>query len=359
MQIGEMAMEHRVVMAPLTRLRADASGVMLPIAEEYYTQRSSVPGTLIISEACIIAPAHGGSAHMPGIWSNAQIESWKKITKAVHARGCRMICQLIALGRAAKVELLEKDGYKLLGPSPIPMNADRRAPNEMTEEEIAVVVQDYEQAAKNAIVAGFDGIEIHGANGYLADQFLQDGSNQRTDNWGGSVENRSRFPVTVATAVANAVGANRVGFRVSPWSNFQSMRMADPVTQFSHLASQLKELNLAYLHAIESRVNNWEDVEKVEGIDFLLEIWGKEAPVLVAGGFNPETAQRAVDEEYKNYNVAVVFGRHFLANPDLPFRLKEGLPLNKYSRETFYTPMITAGYIDYPFSPQFVQSTNI
>ncbi|KAF6828474.1 NADH:flavin oxidoreductase NADH oxidase [Colletotrichum musicola] len=358
LRVGKAQLSHRVVMAPLTRFRFNPDHTPLDIALDYYVQRAAVPGTLIIAEAVLISEAHGGFPNAPGIWTEAQIAGWRKITDAVHAAGSSIYCQLIAPGRAAVVPVLEKEGgHPLLSSSAVPISDDSPVPREMTADEIAQAVCDFAQAGKNAIAAGFDGVEVHGANGYLVDQFLQDNCNKRTDAWGGSVENRSRFAVDVAAALVDAIGADRVGFRISPYSNFQSMRMADPVPQFSDLARKLRDLGLAYLHIIESRVNNWEDVEKVEGIEFLLEIWNNVSPVLVAGGFTPELAQRAVDEEYAKWDVAVVFGRHFLANPDLPFRIKHGLPLNKYDRATFYTPSIPQGYIDYPFHPDFKKGT--
>ncbi|KAK6215135.1 nadh:flavin oxidoreductase nadh oxidase [Colletotrichum tabaci] len=354
LKVGQAQLSHRVVMAPLTRFRFDGDHVPLDIALEYYTQRAAVPGTLIIAEAVLISPAHGGFPNAPAIWDERHVAGWRKITDAVHAKGSSIFCQLIAPGRAAAVSVLEKEGgHPLLSSSAVALSPEAAVPREMTAEDIAAAVRDFAQAGKNAIAAGFDGVEVHGANGYLVDQFLQDTCNKRTDQWGGSVENRARFGVDVAAALVDAVGADRVGFRISPYSNFQGMRMEDPVPQFSALARRLRELGLAYLHVIESRVNNWEDIEKVEGIEFLLEIWDNVSPVLVAGGFTPELAQKAVDEEYAKWDVAVVFGRHFLANPDLPFRIKHGLPLNKYDRNTFYTPSIPQGYIDYPFHPDF------
>ncbi|KAK1997143.1 NADH:flavin oxidoreductase/NADH oxidase [Colletotrichum falcatum] len=354
LKVGQAQLSHRVVMAPLTRFRFEPDHTPLDIALEYYTQRASVPGTLIIAEAVLISPAHGGFPNAPGIWDERQIAGWRRITDAVHAKGCGIFCQLVAPGRAAAVSVLEKEGgHPLLSSSAVPIGPESPVPREMTAEEIAAAVRDFAQAGRNAVAAGFDGVEVHGANGYLVDQFLQDNCNRRADRWGGSVENRARFPVDVAAALADAVGPDRVGFRISPWSNFQGMRMGDPVPQFSFLAQKLKELGLAYLHVVESRVNNWQDVEKVEGIDFILEIWDNASPVLVAGGFTPELARKAVDDEYAKWDVAVVFGRHFLANPDLPFRIKHSLPLNKYDRQTFYTPHVPQGYIDYPFHPDF------
>ncbi|PNP49020.1 hypothetical protein THARTR1_10231 [Trichoderma harzianum] len=227
-------------------------------------------------------------------------------------------------------------------------------PQEMTHEQIASCISDFTQAAKNAIRAGFDGIEIHGANGYLIDQFLQDNCNKRSDLWGGSIENRARFALEITSAIVEAIGAERVGFRMSPFSQFQGMRMGDPIPQFSFITERLRPNQLAYLHIIESRVNNNVDIECTDSIKFLLDIWRNTSPIFVAGGYTPENARQAVDAEYRDYDVAVVFGRHFLANPDLPYRIKEGEPLNKYDRASFYTPLLPEGYIDYPFSPGFV-----
>ncbi|KAL4877953.1 hypothetical protein BJY04DRAFT_230229 [Aspergillus karnatakaensis] len=360
LRIGTVELQHRVVMAPLTRLRADADHVQLPLATTYYEQRASVPGTLIIAEATQISTAHGGVPHGPGIWSEAQIQSWKNITDAVHAKGSYIFCQLFAAGRAADPATLQKEGGNdLLAPSAIPMDpaSTTNVPREMTEEEIQQAIRDFATAGKKAIAAGFDGVEVHGANGYLVDEFLQDVTNQRSDRWGGSVENRARFPLELTKALVEAVGAERVAFRVSPWNTWQGMRMADPVPQFTYLVEQLKQLKLAYLHVIESRVINNVDTEKSEGIEFVLDIWGKTSPVLVAGGYNPTNAAAAF-EDYKNSEVAVVFGRHFLANPDLPYRIQNGIALNKYNREAFYTPMGEEGYADYPFSPEFLGVQN-
>jgi 2,4-dienoyl-CoA reductase-like NADH-dependent reductase (Old Yellow Enzyme family) len=360
LRIGNVPLQHRVVMAPLTRLRADANHVQLPITPNYYEQRASVPGTLLIAEAVQISAAHGGCPHLPGIYTEEQIQAWKKITDVVHAKGSYIFAQLFAPGRAADPETLQREGgYDFVAPSAVPMDpaSSTNVPKEMSEEQIQGAIEDFATAAKNAIKAGFDGVEVHGANGYLVDQFLQDVTNRRSDQWGGDVPNRARFAVEVARALVDAVGADRVGFRVSPWNTWQGMRMVDPVPQFTYLVEQLKELKLAYLHVIESRVINNVDTEKTEGIEFLLDIWGKTSPVLVAGGYNAENAEAAF-EEYKNNDIAVVFGRHFLANPDLPLRIQKGLPLNKYDRSTFYAAMSEEGYANYPFSPEFLELKN-
>ncbi|RAH67295.1 alkene reductase [Aspergillus aculeatinus CBS 121060] len=356
LQIGNLHLEHRVIMAPLTRLRADAEHVPLPIAKTYYEQRASVPGTLLIAEATQISASEGGIPHGPGIWSEPQIQRWKEITDAVHEKGSFIYCQLIALGRAADPAVLRAGGeYELHAPSAIPMDPEMPVPKELKEEEIQSIIDDFATAAKNAIRAGFDGVEIHGANGYLVDQFLQDVSNQRVDRWGGSVANRARFALEVAKAVVDAIGADRVGFRLSPWNTWQSMKMADPTPQFAYCVEQLRQLNLAYLHLIESRVINNVDCEQGESNKFFLDIWGKTSPVLVAGGYTPKNVEAALQGDYRDYNVAIVFGRHFLANPDLPFRIRHGLALNPYHRDSFYTPIQEKGYIDYPFSTEFAK----
>lgn len=326
------------------------------MAVEYYTQRCSTPGTLIIAEASMISPENGGVPNMPGIYTQSQIEAWKAVTDAVHAKDCSIFCQLIAVGRASSPAQLQREGgNRLVSASALPIDASSAIPSEMSEEEIQLAISQFGQASRNAIIAGFDGIEIHGANGYLVDCFTQDVSNKRTDRWGGSIENRSQFPVEVAKSAVEAIGAARVGFRISPWSLFQGMKMDDPVPQFVHLVNQLRSLDIAYLHIIESRVTNSFDVEKTQGIEPFLQAWGKEKPVLLAGGFNSTNAIEAVDHEYQDYNAAVVFGRYFISTPDLPFRMKHGLPLNDYDRSTFYAVKQKEGYLDYPLSKQFLE----
>ncbi|KAJ2982505.1 hypothetical protein NQ176_g1337 [Zarea fungicola] len=326
------------------------------MAMEYYQQRASVAGTLLITEATIISPRAGGVANMPGIYSEDQIKAWRSITDAVHEKGSFIVCQLIALGRAADPTILKQDGYRHIGPSAVPIK-DRPVPEEMTEAEIGYIINDFATAAQNAITAGFDAVEVHGANGYLVDQFFHDTSNLRSDNWGGSVTGRARFGLEVVKSIIHAIGAAKVGFRISPWNIWQSMEMDDPNPQFEYFVHQLSKLGIAYLHVIESRVLSNFDCEERGSILPFLETWAKTnpSPVLVAGGFNPENVADKLDDEYRNHNVAVVFGRHFLANPDLPFRLKNGISLEKYDRSTFYAREERRGYIDYPFSPEFVK----
>lgn len=342
-------------MAPLTRYRANDAHVHTGLAVEYYSQRASVPGTLLITEATFISPRAAGYANVPGIWNKDQIAAWKKVTDAVHDKGSYIFCQLWALGRAAEPEILKEEaGEKwFVSSSAVPMTVGTQAPRALEEEDIWAHVGDYAQAATNAIEAGFDGVEIHGANGYLIDQFTQDVCNKRTDAWGGSVEKRSKFGLEIARAVVKAVGSEKVGMRFSPFSPFQGMLMADPIPQFSHLIEGLKELKLVYLHLVESRVSGSADIETTEKVDPLLKIWGKTSPVLLAGGFQPDSAKRAVEKEYTGQDVLIVFGRHFIANPDLPFRIEKGIELNKYNRHTFYVAKSPEGYVDYPFSEEW------
>jgi NADPH2 dehydrogenase len=325
--------------------------------KEYYSQRASVPGTLIISEGVFISPsASGGFAHAPGIWSRDQVAAWRTITDEVHRKGCFIFCQIFAAGRAAETEVAEKEGISIVGPSAIPIVEGAPIPRPMTIEEIRQSVRDFATAAKNAIAAGFDGVECHGANGYLADQFIQDVSNQRDDQYGGTVENRSRFISDIMQAVVDAVGPDRVGLRLSPWSPFAGMRMENPIPQFTDVINKASRLNLAYLHLVESRVAGADDSGGNERLDFAYELWN--GPLLVAGGYTLVDAQNLVDEEYPDKDIVVIFGRYFLANPDLVYRFKESLELSPYDRTGFYTSN-SVGYVDYPFSMEYLASKNV
>ncbi|KAG9252245.1 uncharacterized protein F5Z01DRAFT_238503 [Emericellopsis atlantica] len=351
LKVGRLQVDHRIAMAPLTRFRCDEQGAPLPIMTEYYTQRCSTPGTLIIAEAVSISEKHYAGKHAPGIWTRAQIDAWRDVVDAIHAKGCYVYCQIFAPGRANAGR-----GITSYSSSAVPLDG-AEAPQEMTEADIEEVIRDFQNAAKNAIEAGFDGVELHGANGYLIDQFVQDTCNKRTDAWGGSYENRSRFGFEAVKAVVDAVGGDRTAIRLSPWSLFQGMKMevSAAEAQFSDLIRRLKTLKLAYLHLIESRVVNHMDCDKVEGLEFAFDIWQNQSPILIAGGLNKEKAFKAVDKEYKDFDVVVVFGRYFLSTPDLVYRLKRGLEPNPYDRQTFYTPVQKEGYIDYPFSQEFLQ----
>ncbi|KAF2790978.1 NADH:flavin oxidoreductase/NADH oxidase family protein-like protein [Melanomma pulvis-pyrius CBS 109.77] len=358
LKIGNMEVKHRIGMAPLTRFRAASDRVPVPLMKEYYSQRASVPGTLIITEGTFISPsACGGFANAPGIWSEDQIAAWRTITNEVHRKGCFIFCQIFAMGRAADVEVAKKEGVSIVGPSAIPIEEGAPIPRAMTIEEIRQTVEDFATASENAISAGFDGVECHGANGYLADQFIQDVSNKRDDAYGGSVENRSRFINDIMKAVVDAIGPERVGLRLSPWSLFQGMRMENPIPQFADVIAKARQLNLAYLHLVESRVSGSEDYEGSERLDFAYKLW--DGPLLVAGGYKLVHAQKLVDEEYPDKDIVVLFGRYFIANPDLVYRIKEGLEFTAYERKTFYISNSAVGYVDYPFSAEYLASKNV
>ncbi|QDS73711.1 hypothetical protein FKW77_003442 [Venturia effusa] len=372
LQVGKMNLQHRLVMAPLTRFRADDNHVpILSMVKEYYAQRACVPGTLLVTEATYISPQAMGYPNAPGLFKDEQLKAWKEVTDAVHEKGSFIYCQLWAMGRAAVPAFMKSQGLDMISSSATSMDEKSETPRALTEEEIEDFIEAYADAAKAAVeVAGFDGVEIHAANGYLIDQFTQDTCNKRTDKWGGSIENRSRFATAVATAVVNAVGAERTGIRLSPWSTFQGMRMANPVPQFSHLINQLKPLNLAYLHLVESRIENnapintpeeswnrskYTNIEALDSLAFAFQIWGKQSPIFLAGGYKPKDAFETVDGELKDTDVCIVFGRWWIANPDLAFRIREGIELNKYDRDTFYKAKSVDGYTDYKFSKEWVE----
>ncbi|KAJ5668454.1 NADPH dehydrogenase [Penicillium maclennaniae] len=215
-------------------------------------------------------------------------------------------------------------------------------------------IDDYARAAKNAIAAGFDGVEIHGANGYLRDQFLQDTANNRDDQWGGSVDKRSRFGLEVANAVTDAVGPERTGYRISPWSAIQAMHMKGLNQQFTHFVQGLSKLNLTYLHVVEPRISGSLTIEAEDEDDsFVFDASGNSGTIILARGFTAHSAEKKIKSRPTHHVVTIAFGRQFLANPDLPFRLSKGLPLNQYDRETFYTPKSPVGYVDYQFSSEF------
>ncbi|KAJ4185655.1 hypothetical protein NW767_012864 [Fusarium falciforme] len=336
------------------RFRADQAHVPLPSVKKYYQQRASVPGSLIVTEATAISPWHGGYPHIPGIYNKDQISAWKEVTDAVHAKGSYIYMQLWALGRAANPQYLQQGGFPLVSSSDVPMRSlftnEIHQPSPLTERGIQGAITDYTIAAQNAITAGFDGVEIHGANGYLIDQFLQDVSNKRTDKWGGSIENRSRFALEVTRAVVNAVGNDRTAIRLSPWGKYQGMGMEDPVSQFTDLVQSLAEFKLAYLHLVESEAKH-----NGETLQFLLDAYADASPVIVAGNYNGESAKQAVDVEYAKHDVVVAFGRPYISNPDLVFRLQRDIPLASVDKDTMYT-QDDKGYTDYKFSEQYITS---
>ncbi|KAI1617327.1 hypothetical protein EDD36DRAFT_431104 [Exophiala viscosa] len=377
LKLGNLNLAHRVALAPLTRFRANDQHVPLDMVAEYYAQRASTPGTLLIAEATFISPRASGIANAPGIWSHQQISAWKRVTDAVHAKGCFMILQLWALGRKCDPNFLaraEGGPYPVVSASAVPEQDGSPIPREMTREEVKQFINDYATAAQNAMLAGFDGVEMHGANGYLIDQFLQESCNKRTDEYGGSVENRSRFGLEVTEAVIKAVGDSRkVAMRLSPWSStdptattgtgMSTQDAAAPVVaQFSHIISELKKLDLAYLHLVESRVAGGDAGTAIyPGFtgrnDPFVKIWGaggNKTPIVLAGGFTPDSARKVVGEHYAREKLCIAFGRYYISTPDLPFRLRKGLALNPYDRCTFYKVMSSEGYTDYPFSEEYL-----
>ncbi|KAF4832287.1 Chanoclavine-I aldehyde reductase fgaOx3 [Colletotrichum tropicale] len=359
-KVGCITTNHRIVMAPLTRFRADNNHVPSELAPEYYGQRASVSGTLLVTEATFISEEAGGYLNVPGIWNQEQIDAWEKVTKAVHKKGSFIFLQLWALGRVAVPEVARAKGFEIISSSDKPFEANASAPKPATKTDIQNFVEQYAQAARNAIKAGFDGVEIHGAGGYLIDQFTQDNSNNRTDEYGGSVENRSRFVLEVARAVTEAIGPERVGIRLSPWQRYQGMRMVNPIPQFTHVIKELGALDLAYLHLIESRVNGNVDCDSSEPLDFAINAWDAHKPVILAGGYTPESA-RQVTEHWASQkrDILVAFGRSYISTPDLPFRIREGIPLTPYDRRAFYDVGSAKGYADYEFSPEFQKTTEV
>ncbi|KAF8215693.1 hypothetical protein K438DRAFT_1799187 [Mycena galopus ATCC 62051] len=354
--VGNIELSHRVVFAPTTRFRADAGHAPLPHVAEYYGQRASTSGSLLISEATFIAPRAGGYRHAPGIWSDEQISAWKAVTDRVHAKGSYIYLQLWALGRAADVEVLTEDGLLYMSASDIPFNGGA-TPRPLSVEEIQEYVQLYATAASNAMhKAGFDGVEIHGANGYLLNQFLHDGSNTRTDAYGGSIENRARFPLQVVDAVVKAVGQKRTALRVSPWGTVEGMTFVDndPKPTYAYLTTQLRDHfpELAYLHVVEPRVDGSQTVNVNEEYsnDFIRDIWG-DRRLISAGGYTRETAIAAAEEK----GDLIAFGR---AYPDLPYRLLHAINLSIGNCALYYAPgsLDPKGYTDYPFAAPAIQA---
>jgi NADPH2 dehydrogenase len=272
----------------------------------------------------------------------------------VHDKKSYIYQQMWALGRTANPEFAKAQGIPIKSSSPIAMDSRHAEPEELTVDEIKETVQRYAQAAKNAMAAGFDGVEIHGANASFVDQFIQDVVNQRTDSYGGSIENRNRFPLEIIQAVVHAIGADKTGIRLSPFSTFHGMGMQDPIPQFADLVQKLDKVGVSYIHLIESRISGSRDVESTDSLNPLIAAF--HGPVLIAGGFKPASAKRLVEEEWKERDVVVVFGRYFVSTPDLVYRLQKGIGFNPYDRNTFYTAKSERGYTDQPFSPEFLKA---
>ena len=357
-QVGPLTLSHRVVMAPLTRSRSEQPGdVPGKLMLEYYTQRAS-DGGLIVSEATTISLAARGWFGAPGLYSEEQVIGWRKITDAVHAKGGHMFSQLWHTGRTSHLETTGgltpvsasvdpaywNDASHLVS---TPSGWKQPSPHRALEiPEIAGIIEEYRRAAERAKAAGFDGVELHSGNGYLIDQFLQDGSNKRTDAYGGSFANRSRLLLEVVAALVSVWGDDRVAVRIAPGGSWNGMSDSDPTALFNHVAQRLNEFRLAYLHIIEPRIKG--NVLIAEGqapmaTERLRRVF--KGKMIAAGGFEPDSAEAIIE---KGDADLVAFGRHFLANPDLPKRIRLGLPLNAYDRATFYT-FDAHGYTDYPF----------
>ncbi len=357
-QVGALHLPNRIVMAPLTRNRAPGA-IPTPLMAEYYAQRASAG--LLISEATAITQQGQGYADVPGLYSTEQLDGWKGVTRAVHDRGGRIFCQLWHVGRVSHVDL-QPDGGKPVAPSAIAARtktfliaADGSGsfvppsePRALDAEELPGIVQDFRHAARNAVTsAGFDGVEVHGANGYLLDQFLKSGSNHRTDDYGGSIENRARLLLEVMRAVVEEIGGGRVGLRLSPVTPANDVVDADPQPLFDYVVRELAPLDLAYLHIIEGATSG---PREVEGRPFdyarLLAAWrnaGAKGAWMVNNGYDQALAHRALSHGAD----LVAFGRDYIANPDLVERLRAGAPLNACDKATFYGGG-AKGYTDYP-----------
>ncbi|MER6689253.1 alkene reductase [Streptomyces minutiscleroticus] len=353
-QLGALSLSNRIVMPPLTRSRALADGRPGPSARLYYAQRASAG--LIVTEGTAISPEAVGNPGIPGLWTDEQVQAWKPVTDAVHEAGAAVVTQLWHTGRASHPSL-QPDGKDPVGPSAIGIDGLTFArngrtpyvtPRALATEEIPAIVDQYGRAARNAAAAGFDGVELHAANGYLIDQFLQDSANRRTDRYGGSIENRARLLLEAVDALIDAFGADRVGVRLSPSSTFQDMSDSDPVALFTHVLDALAQRDLAYLHLVEPGIVGDDSAAGQRPADSIDSAWVRKrypGHLIAAGGYDRETALRAVESGTVD---AVAFGRAFIANPDLPARLAEGAELNEADRATFYGGD-DHGYVDYPF----------
>lgn len=355
LKLGDLTLKNRVIMAPLTRMRSKQPGnIPYELNAEYYAQRASAG--LIISEASQISQQGQGYPATPGIYTAEQVDGWKKVTKAVHEKGGAIFIQLWHVGRISHSSL-QSGGATPVAPSAIAAKdsgtytADWQptpilTPRALETSELAGIVADYKKAAENAKAAGFDGVEVHGANGYLLDQFLQDGSNKRSDNYGGSIENRARLLLEVVDAVISVFGAGRVGVRLSPYGSFNDMSDSDPLALFSYVLEQLSQRGIAYAHLIEPRATAAGGSDAVaENAPCTSDLFRKsfKGVFISAGGYGAENAKAAVAGGQVD---AVVFGRYFISNPDLPEKIKAGLPLTRYDRSTFYGGA-EKGYTDY------------
>ena len=342
-QLGPYELPNRVVMAPMTRSRAGAGNTVTELTATYYAQRASAG--LLISEGSQVSPQGVGYPDTPGIHTDEQVAAWRVVTDAVHAAGGRIFLQLWHVGRASH-RTLQEGGELPVAPSAVGFTGqiytaagplEIETPRALERSEIAGVVAMFEDGARRAYTAGFDGVEIHGANGYLIDQFLRDGSNQRTDEYGGTPQNRARFLLEVVEAVTGVWGGDRVGVRFSPVNPFNGMSDRDPLSLFSHAAFSLNRFGLAYLHVSEPLGGSAERISPTLRAIF-------RNPLMVNGGYDGESGNAAI---VRGDADLVAYGVPFLANPDLVRRLREGALLNTPDRATFYSGG-AHGYTDYP-----------
>lgn len=356
---GKLRLQHRVVMAPATRMRTENGGVPGDLMVEYYRQRAS-QGGLLIAEATAISPFANAYADAPGIFSDAQQAGWRRLVEAVHAQGSQIVLQLWHPGRQSLPELSEN--YQPVAPSALTardtygVSKDQDGnyegklfpePRSLEEHEITGIIEDFRLAAARAKAAGFDGVELHAANGYLPEQFLLDGSNQRQDSWGGSLANRARFLLEVVAVLTDVWGAGRVAVRISPSGIYGDMHDSDPATTFSYLAEKLNDFALAYLHIIEPRIVGPEDRERGYYAEPVASRQLREffhGTLIAAGGFSPQAGEKMLEAGEADL---IAFGRLFTSNPDLPVRIRHGYPLTPYQRETFFGGD-ARGYSDFP-----------
>lgn len=345
-QLGNLALPHRIVMAPLTRSRSAQPGdIPQGMNVTYYEQRATA--ALIISEATQISPQGKGYAYTPGIHSQEQIAGWKKITDAVHAKGSKIFLQLWHVGRVSHSSL-QPDNALPVAPSAIAVEGqaftddgfkDFEVPRALATDEIPGIVEQYRQAAINAKQAGFDGVEIHAANGYLLDQFLKDGTNLRSDKYGGLIENRARLTLEVVKAVTAVLGGERVGIRISPTGTFNSMTDSNPQKLYEYLVEKLNPFNLAYLHVVERFGDAVDDSFNFRRLRDLFN-----GCYIANGGYTAELAEQSLINNDADF---IAFGAPYIANPDLPERIRRGAELNQPDPDTFYGGD-EKGYTDYP-----------
>ncbi|CAN7036002.1 unnamed protein product [Brassica rapa subsp. trilocularis] len=345
-------LSHRIVMPGMARMRSYGN-VPQPHAAMYYSQRAT-PGGFLITEATGVSETAMAYHDMPGIWKKEQIEAWKPIIDAVHSNGAVFFCQLWHAGRVSHRDS-QPNGEAPISSTDKPLaetssnefttSDEFTPPRRLRTDEIPNIVNDFRLAAGNAIEAGFDGVEIHGAHGYLIDQFMKDTVNDRTDAYGGSLENRCRFALEVVEAVTNEIGSDRVGVRLSPFANYMQSGDTEPQKLGVYVAKSLNRFETLYCHVVEPRMKTASEAfECTESLTPMRKVF--EGAFIVAGGYTREDGNKAVAEGRTDL---VAYGRLFLANPDLPRRFQLDAPLNKYDRTSFYTSDPVVGYTDYPF----------